>query len=178
MIIVEGPDGAGKTNLVKRLADDLPAPVMARAVSSDRVIQVPLRRYVEESLDLGFSARVYDRHVLISGPIYTAGMTRAIVPQAGFEDFAWLSTMYSHLRDIAPIVLICLPRFQTVWANLQRDEANRRLFPDRRRAAAIYWQYFTLAARDPGIVIWDYTKDDYGTLLGYCKSRIHDRRND
>ena len=166
MIVVEGPDGAGKTSLVEKLIKDLEIPLAPKAVGGDAHALVPLRKYVDDTLDAGFRRMLYDRHALISEPIYSSGLTK-MRPAKGFDDYRWVSTAYSRWRDLAPLVIICLPPFDEVWKNCQRDEHNKRLFPTKYRLAAIYWLYFNLAARNPAYMIYDYTKDQYGMVLDF-----------
>lgn len=158
MLVVEGPDGAGKSSLVQHLAKLSHWPVAEKAVGGDAKATTSLKRYIENSLDEGFTNKIYDRHALISSPIYTSALRRSTKPQEGFDDYIWLSTVYARWRDLAPLVVICLPPFETVWQNCQRDENNKRLFPEKLKLASVYWAYFNLAARNPAYFLYDYTK--------------------
>lgn len=177
MIIVEGPDGAGKSSLVEKLARDLDLPVAEKAVSGSMQSLVSLKHYVDQAIDKGWHPVLYDRFALISSPIYTA-FSRRTAPQEGFDDFTWSSTAYSRFRDLAPTTIICLPPFETVWQNCQRDEDNKRLFPNRAVLGSVYWLYFNLAARNPSTFVYDYTEHDYKLVLHYCEAMIYTRGNE
>lgn len=174
MIVVEGPDGAGKTRLAQAISARLGVEIAEKAVTPDAKAQVSIKRYVENSMDLGFRRIVYDRHALISSPIYTSGLTK-IKPNEGFDDMIWLSTAYQRWRDLAPLVIVCLPPFEVVWANCQRDEDNKRLFPSKNKLASVYWLYFNLAARNPAMVMYDYTRHHADLVVDYCENALEAR---
>ena len=64
MILVEGPDGAGKSTLVERLERDWGITREPRAVSKEAKALTPLGPYIEEELSKGFGMRLYDRFAL------------------------------------------------------------------------------------------------------------------
>lgn len=174
MIIVEGPDGSGKSSLAQKLCIDLPAPIAPKAVSGEMNDIVDVQKYVDQHLDEGFRKLIFDRFALISEPIYSAAM-RKIEPRAGWMDYRWLSQAHSRMRDVAPLVIICLPPIDEVWKNCQRDEFNKRLFPDKQRIAAVYWLYFNLAARNPAHIMYDYTKDNYTITRDFVAHALENR---
>lgn len=174
MIIVEGPDGSGKSTLVEQLSLLAGARIMPKAVSADMTITTPIDKYVAEALDLGFSRRIYDRFALISAPIYTA-MTHKIVPQPGFGDYRWMSREYARMREVAPLVIICLPSLETVWANCQRDEANKKIFLNKGYCACVYWLYFNLAARNPAHILYNYEVDRVGQVYDSVERVLQNR---
>lgn len=174
MIIVEGPDGSGKSSLVKKLCIDLSMPVAEKAVSGDQSDILDVQKYVDQHLDWGFHRILFDRFALISEPIYSAAM-RKIAPRNGWMDYQWLSQAHARMRAVAPLVVICLPPLDEVWKNCQRDEFNQRLFPEKQRIAAVYWLYFNLAARNPAYVLYDYTKDDYALTRDFLTQALENR---
>lgn len=174
MIIVEGPDGAGKTSLVQKLSENLEIQVAPKAVGGDTKSLTDVQRYVDQHLDTGFRREIFDRFALISGPIYSAFQQRTM-PQKGFENFTWLSTAYARMREVAPLVIICLPPLEVVWQNCQRDDDNKRLFPNRAKLGSVYWLYFNLAARNPAMSVYDYTKDDDEQVITYVRTLLHNR---
>lgn len=174
MIVVEGPDGAGKSRLAKKLSLQLEIPIADKAVSPDARAQTSIKHYVEKSLDGGYRREIYDRHALISSPIYTCGLRR-VTTNEGFDDMRWLATAYSRWRELAPTVIICLPPFEEVWKNCQRDVDNRRLFPTKSTIFGIYMLYFNLAARNPAMLMYDYTRHHEGLMIDFVASALKER---
>src|SRR5215211_3588455 len=103
LIIVEGPDGSGKTTLIEKLASEFNFPVMPRVVNKDTEAMVDLVKWTEEDLTKGFGPRIYDRHRLISEPIYGSVVRHEMQP--GFDDIHWLHAMQANLRAIRPVVI-------------------------------------------------------------------------
>ena len=67
MIIVEGPDGAGKTTLIRQLQERWPDLAVApRVVSKDAEAMVDLQEWVNINLSDGPQYKIFDRHRLIS----------------------------------------------------------------------------------------------------------------
>ncbi len=58
MIIVEGPDGAGKTTLVERIESEYGLTREPRAVSAGAEKLKPIGRYIEDELEKGFGMRL------------------------------------------------------------------------------------------------------------------------
>jgi len=152
MLIVEGPDGAGKTTLVNELAARLQWPIMPRVVSKDTEAMVDLVKWVQDDMELGFSPRIYDRHRLISEPIYGPVIRATLEP--GFDNLGWLAGMQYQLREIQPVVIWCLPSLSRVMTNLAHDEDNRVV---RDKIRQIYWLYHNACASWPiQCYVWDY----------------------
>lgn len=177
MLIVEGPDGAGKSSLAEKLSEALGWEIAPKAVGGDTKSLTDVQKYVDDALDKGFHDLIYDRFALYSAPIYSA-FQRRTEPQKGFGDFRWLATAYARMRDVAPIVVLALPPFETVWQNCQRDEDNKRLFPNRGYLASVYYLYFNLAARNPAMFTYDYTKPGNTELvIRYIQAMTYTRGN-
>lgn len=171
MIIVEGPDGGGKTQLVTRLVRDLKIPVAPRVVSKDAEAMVDLRRWVQDNLDWGLTSTLYDRHRLISEPIY--GPTLRGCPHPGFDDFGWLRTMQRAFRQMKPLVIFCLPPLSNVLENIHDDPDNVAVDA---HITQIYWLYFNRAAswpNDGSMLLWDYTRHNYDGLLALTREWMH-----
>jgi len=118
---------------------------------------VDLKRWTENNVCLGFQKKIFDRHRLISEPIYGSIMRSNFEP--GFGDLTWLHMAYANFYNhCKPLIIYCLPSYDVVRANLKEDEDNRTVFPKIRR---IYSLYVSAAARDLslGRAIWyDYTQ--------------------
>jgi hypothetical protein len=161
MIIVEGPDGAGKTTLIQELKKSNPQlEVAPRVVSKDTQALVNLRDWVDANLAKGFQpSTIYDRHRLISDPIYRFKIPGKSMDEDFYEP-KWLATAHLQLRAIAPILIFCLPPLQTVLSNLEDDEENSAVTD---HIVPIYFDYVASMARylaDPkfSTFVYDYTK--------------------
>ena len=155
MIIVEGPDGAGKSTLISRLQDDFPFPVAPRVVSKDTLSLVNLVHWVDQNLDMGLTPTIYDRHRLISEPIYGPVLRQTMEP--GFDDMDWLFARQQELRSLEPFVIFCLPPIEHVVYNVNLGDDNKVV---QEHIRTIYWLYFHAASAwgQPSWV-WDYTKE-------------------
>jgi hypothetical protein len=156
MLIVEGPDGAGKTTLIQRLSEDLRLPVAERVVTKDAEPMADLVKWVEHNIACGLHPVIYDRHRLISEPIYGPALRDSVEP--GFDNLRWLRNQQQRLRILNPFVIFCLPPIEMVEANVSHDDDNKVV---RQNIRLIYWLYFNLAASwtTPSLV-WDYTLDN------------------
>lgn len=153
MIVVEGPDGSGKSTLVKRLSDALDLPVAPRAVNSNAVYTDQLDYWVERHNKLGFQPMLFDRHQLVSHLMYGPTMRRKLF--GNFQDMEWLVDQLQQFWSCKPFVIICLPPIATVKANLAVDEYKVA----ERDIEVFYWNYHAWAAmnRDSVDRVWDYT---------------------
>lgn len=164
MLIVEGPDGAGKTTLIAELKRYLPWPVAPKVVDKDTQRMVNIEDWVVENLERGYQRTIFDRHRLLSEPIYGPVLR---------GDHAWEPMMdgryeewFSRLVNIRPVILYCLPPFEVVKANVENDPDNSVVAPV---IAPLYSGYVTQSAmmletRAP-TVIYDYTSDSFDALL-------------
>lgn len=172
MIIVEGPDGAGKTTLIRSLCDALAIPVAPRVVSKGAEAMTDLVKWTEHNLAQGFQPVLYDRHRLISEPIY--GPLLRGHPSPGFGNYAWLSEQQARFRDIAPVVIACLPPYGVALENMARELHNSRLF-NKTSYPKLYWAYFYWASSHPGVIRYDYTKDSLTDLITYVTHVLANR---
>lgn len=163
MIVVEGPDGGGKTTLIKVLEDYFEFPIAPRVVSQDAEALVDLKAWTEANVAGGWSATIYDRHRLISEPIYGPILRNNSEP--GFNDFMWLYNMNNMFRRCNPIVIYCLPPEAAVRSNVENDPDNKVIAPKIKR---IYRAYVAKAATDAlsiGALHYDYTSHTLSQLL-------------
>src|SRR5690348_13387549 len=115
-------------------------PLMPKAVAGDMSINMGAEQYVADALDMGFRRRTQDRHHLYSSPIYTA-MRHLVEPQPGMNDYRWMSREYARMREVAPLVIICLPSLNRVWENCRQDPHNAQIFDRKGKLASVYYQY-------------------------------------
>lgn len=166
MIIVEGPDGSGKTTLIKQLAGVTQLPIAPRVVSKDAEAQVDLVEWVEKNLQQGFQATLFDRHRLISEPIYGPILRSKSEPM--FDNFIWLSNQLFSLYKMGPVIIYCLPPFGAVWESVRNDPDNK-VVHDERTARAIYNLYVTRASLDytrmgSRVLIYNWITDSHNFL--------------
>jgi hypothetical protein len=165
MLIVEGPDGAGKSTLVERLSKDLDMYVMPKVVDKDTNPMVNLVQWVHDDVTSGLKRAMYDRHRLISEPIYGPVIRSRMEP--GFDNPRWLREYQRKFRELEPFVIFCIPPIEAVLSNVDGDQDNIVV---KEHIELIYWLYFNLAAiwATP-TAVWDYTlnEDSYRGATRY-----------
>jgi hypothetical protein len=122
MIIVEGPDGSGKSTLIKLLSTELGVGIAKRVVAPDTTPMTDVKKWTEGNVYGGFQATLFDRHRLISEPIYAPAMGRE--PAPGFSDPIWMCEMMAVFYANRPIIIYCLPDLQTVIDNVNNPETD------------------------------------------------------
>lgn len=186
MIIVEGPDGAGKTTLVEKLEEQLGITREPRAVSAGAKKLVPISDWIETEIDKGFGLRLYDRFALISSPMYISLPDRTFSEQ--MLDLGWLQDQYRHLRKVNPVIIVCLPPFEEVRKNLRKsEEAHYDSLVD--HWETVYWNYHNWLAEHMGLstslVHYDYTATGgmealqnrkMSGIINWAKARVEKKR--
>lgn len=162
MIIVEGPDGAGKTSLIKLMSRAWDIPVAPRVVSKDAEAVTNMKRWVEDNV-LPATPRnmIYDRHRLISGPIYGSLFRRPAAP--GFSDPLWMTAMMESFYSCRPLLVFCLPPLETVRANVWKDVTNRVVWDvvDPMYSAYVARASLEVSQSPFSTVIYDYTLEKH-----------------
>lgn len=157
MIIVEGPDGAGKTTLIEKLSNALELPIAPKVVDSHTNATTDLVKWVDYNIEKGLTRTLYDRHRLISEPIYGPVVRGHLEP--GFDNYHWLHTRQQQFRDMKPLLIWCLPPIEEVLKNLKEDPLNKVIVE---HGHVIYWLYWNEAAKwKSASLLWDYTIDSY-----------------
>ena len=154
-VIVEGPDGGGKSTLISSL---MASEGLALAPKFSRSVEGPNQGHVIaaiKDMDDPLKGYVYDRHPAISEPIYGTIVRKKddYVPLAHYVD-SWLDRVY---------VVICLPPFKVAVENLNVEAQMPGVaenFP------LIYGFYEYLLGINPSRFIhYDYTvTDSYNEL--------------
>ena len=175
MLIVEGPDGGGKTTLIRELSEKLNIPIAPRVVSKRTEAMLELRDWVDNNLEEGFQRTIFDRHRLISESIY--GPVLRDQQNAGFDDLEWVGPRLGRFYQIAPIIIYCMPPLEVVKANLENDDDNEVVLP---RINSIYAGYVSRAALDfhlsPGeVYLYDYTKRGEADAMDTWFTQINDQ---
>lgn len=180
MIIVEGPDGAGKTTLIEQLLHQLDLPVADRVVSKDAEAMTDLVAWVEDNVKQGWQNVIYDRHRLISEPIY--GPILRNRPEPGFDDIRWLTEMTEKLYDSRPVIIYCLPTLTRVWKNILSSDDNKIFHLDADKVGQIYWGYFNRAVYDNAVYdhawVYDYEHPfprQVDRIVQYIQQKLNER---
>lgn len=172
MIVVEGPDGAGKTTLIEHLSRFLDIRVAPRVVSKEAEAMVDLKRWVENNVRLGWQETIFDRHRLISEPIYGAAMRTKFEP--GFNDPQWFYEALFRFYRAEPLVIYCLPPYEIVWENIMGDNDNAVFHQQGGLVKQIWSAYLNKAMTDQVLRtrntwVYDYTRHDRLFLMSMTK---------
>lgn len=176
MIVVEGPDGSGKTTLVNRLCTEFGIEVRPRACTSDGGPVEDLPGWIRRDLLMNPDYGIYDRYPLISEMIYGPTL-RSDADRLGRneEQLNWLLEQFYNNH---PLIIYCLPPQMVVRANVasSHDGDTPHLqgvlkYVDTLWAA--YWYRYNLDLSVEGklhVMRWDYTS----SANDYCYAQIAD----
>lgn len=114
-IIIEGPDGAGKTTLVEYLRKATGLPLAPRHSSSLGGAVQDVDALVDNRPE---GPHIYDRHRIISGPIYDRVLKGHLTGR--LADSTWFGPHVDWLRT--QHVVFCLPGLAAVTANVNQSE--------------------------------------------------------
>lgn len=158
MIIVEGPDGSGKSSLIRRLSEDLGLRVHERASDSIKGpkgdMSVWAYRDVSTQRDHHL-VEVYDRHPLVSQYIYGP------IAREYLEPNMQSTTMHLAIRMLAKqcLMIFCLPPIDVVKANVAEAEQMAGV---EENIARIYHMYCSMRMFWPNaanLMTFDYTQN-------------------
>lgn len=166
-IIVEGPDGSGKTQLAERLCIEFdldyrrPPP---EALSSTTGPADWLPEWWNGQLALppaALAEGVYDRCFYISDPIYQ----QAQPDRPLLVDGPALARGIGHVWTIEPYIIFCLPPFEVQLANVKQElRAMLEGVTDKQleKINNAYWAYYALWSQALGgeVMSYDYTKEN------------------
>lgn len=178
MLIVEGPDGSGKSTLVKRLCHDLDLPLAEKVVSSDTKPKVDLAEWTEDNIDRGFQFTVFDRHRLISEPIY--GPILRDKQDPSFMDLGWLDNKVWRFYACKPILIYCLPPLDIVVRNISNPDTDNSAVSERRVIEALYASYVNRASLDlsRGVArLFNYEVNLYSDVLRWAQFKLEEARD-
>lgn len=167
MIVVEGPDGAGKTNLISTLSKDLMIPVHKRASSPTGGPVENLWEWAYEDVTTMHRQRfqIYDRHPLISEYIY-GPITREEMDGRFFSTEA---VELCRLFHNSVIVVFCDPGVLEVEKNVVGPAAPPHMPGVADNWRRIYYSYRALMTHwDGNLMTWDYR---YMALYPYIRSQ-------
>lgn len=166
MIIVEGPDGSGKSTLVRKLCVELGLPAHERASDS---IKGPVDNLFEWAYHDVITmpdqpVAIYDRHPLLSEYVY-GPVVRAKLPD-GFTT----STAHMLVRMMAPrvFVVLCRPSSERLESSV---DVSRDMAGVTERIAHVASAYDALRIFWPGqIITYDYEQPQmFQHVLSMCR---------
>lgn len=171
MLILEGPDGGGKTTLVKRLSSELNLPVHERACTSDGGPVDDLFKWAyRDAVSMPDQPMaIYDRHPLISEYIYGPIARHYLLPEfRSPKAHALMRLMAAQVH-----VVFCIPPLEAVVANLSR-ETSTQMPGVVENIARIHAMYQTLAMFWPGeSTTYDYTAASHSYEHTLVAARLH-----
>jgi hypothetical protein len=179
MIIVEGPDGAGKTTLVNRLMEHPTLDLVRgeRGCTSEDGALPELANWVDRVLSIESQRKVlYDRFPLYSDFAY--GPLIRGYASARFDDFTWVHSRMNMLKARHnPMVIFCLPPKAVVIDNIMgsHEPSTVHLKGVLREIEAIYDLYVHQASMSPFYTstwVWDYRKDNFADLCQAIRSYL------
>jgi GTPase SAR1 family protein len=122
VLIVEGPDGSGKTTLVNRLCEELGVEVRSRASTSDDGPIDDLWAWVVRDMGTNTNSGIYDRHPLVSEMIYGSILRGEV--RLGDEDPHQLVQILEFFYGMKPLIIYCLPKLKTVRVNVGKNHGH------------------------------------------------------
>jgi hypothetical protein len=166
VIIVEGPDGSGKTTLAEQIASELdreyrrPPP---EALDSTTGPASWLADWWEGQLALhprALAHGVYDRTFYISDPIYQ----QAQPDRKLLVDGVHLARGISRLWSIEPVLIFCLPPIDVQLANVHAGGRERLAGVSDEQLVKInnaYWSTYAWCAQAlyDNVMLYDYTEE-------------------
>lgn len=167
MLIVEGPDGAGKTTLVERICEEFGVEKRPRSSTSENGPVDNLWDWVIQDMGSNVNVGVYDRHPLISEMIYGPILRGEI--RLGPNNLSELSTMLRFFYGFNPLIIYCLPNIATVRVNVARNHDGETSHTKGvlRYTDHLYASYYYRMAQDiqRGVAMqWDYNQPWWNTL--------------
>lgn len=168
-LIIEGPDGAGKTTLIGALLEQFPEAVLQpRRVSKEGQPMVDLAEVLQEDLDFEKNfgqmkqLRVFDRHALISGPIY-ADLLFDEVQHPWNKPYKTMS-LTARFQGQPNFYIFCLPGLGVVQESIATaEDPQPEAFSDPDIVAKHYHRYNAIAFAysrlfPERVMTYDYTR--------------------
>lgn len=162
--IIEGPDGSGKTTLIRDLLKDTDLTLAPRqSTSTGGPVANVYDRMVEQLENP--QGDIYDRFPMFSEPIYAMSLNRPMDTRFNAENLNALADKYLTKTT----VIVCLPPYANAFINLGKEPQMDGVHQNYHE---IYWKYFQMTS-SPRIYLYDYTiPNAYEALLGAIKANV------
>jgi hypothetical protein len=173
-IIVEGPDGAGKTTLVSDLHGHFPnMELHPRFCTSKDGPIAELSEAVYRDVKTKPTHFIYDRHPTVSEYVYNTAIPERIIRPSFLSDS--MGRVRSRVARHS-LLIWCLPPFPEVKRNTERD-AEDQMPGVVENIDRIYTQYLMHRIMWPGrSVVYDYTRSEASwEALRYALSDTKDK---
>jgi hypothetical protein len=182
MLIVEGPDGAGKSTLVKKLAVDLDLKVGERATKDRNKLYTVTRQDTYTALAREVQGnkkpRIWDR-LFFSEMVYAPLVGRDCEFSPQEQTF-----VKGILTTIGCPIIICRPPLDVVDANVRDAEQMEGV---KENIHGIYTAYGAVAEGMPWVLWYDYTEGiagrhplggfkSYDEILSSCQHYLNNRK--
>jgi hypothetical protein len=167
MIIIEGPDGAGKTVLAKQLSYDLKLEYHHMGAPPKTKAEAERRAFV--SISRCTDPCIQDRSTLISECVYGAALRK---------EGAWLDWRKARqiIHLVQPVIIYCCPdldHLQPVKAPYDSDEYSDLVDQNQGQIIALYDKFFSLL--DVVKSNYNFSNNNglhqYQTILQICKMK-------
>lgn len=165
LVIVEGPDGAGKTTLIRNLEPSFGRAVVRRhgAYLGESDISRHYMRDLLEAIDNRGDVVFMDRSWL-SEPVYGRAARGGLTRMTDREEQMLVSAAWV----ARAVVVLCLPPYEaclSAWASRPAEEylkksAQLRAVYDGYAASVVRWR-----ATLPTVIVYDRTRDDEAWLM-------------
>lgn len=167
MLIVEGPDGAGKTTLIKDIVKQLQSWTTALSVKEPvKVIKSPgplgegLFEWAVNALSRAIEPVVFDRFPLFSEIVYGPILRRKLLMNR--TQFDELKTL---LIDWNPLVVYCRPPTSTLTESSKTEEQMEGVLGNLKQIINNYDHHLLFWMRDFRVFHYDFTQPENKELL-------------
>lgn len=148
-VLLEGPDGSGKTRLAEALLEEPGARRVHMSIPDERPIDYWWKRFAE--VDTTDGTLVIDRlhwSEDVYGPLFRGGADLTQAEREGLEDW---------LVEHQCVVVLCLPPYEVAMANVAKAEGDKHHEPI--QAMLVWFEYSEPWETTLPVVAYDYTVD-------------------
>lgn len=167
MIILEGPDGCGKSTLVHQLRTHLKLNLRPRFADSlggpvDNVYDAMM-----SDLNSGVGKdHLYDRYPFISEPIYGTHIRGTYDPRFASDELTEAIDVYK------PLVILCIPSYETALGNVEASDQMPGVLENYRK---IWEGYYSFLINYPyQVFIWNYETGNIEDLFNHVGEYINE----
>lgn len=181
MIVIEGPDGAGKSTLVKTLQEEFGFAVGERATKNRDLLYQVTRQDTYTALST--EIRGDQMNPLIWDRLFWSELVYADIVGRDIEFTTLEQTVIKRLLSVLSLTIVCRPSLDTVLGNVLNEERHE-MEGVKERIETIYDRYTTVFVSFPGIMLWyDYTDEQsspgyytYNEIVGHIRRFLAQRK--